>query len=74
MNPWLDGNPKAAIKTSDAKEANIACVTHDHVDHVGSVFEICKQTDASSVGTPELCSYAKENGVAEAVGFNIRPF
>ncbi|MCW3985068.1 MAG: hypothetical protein NWE91_01470 [Candidatus Bathyarchaeota archaeon] len=42
------------------------------MDHVGSTFEICKQTYASFVGTPELCSYEKENGVAEAVGFNIR--
>jgi len=42
------------------------------MDHVGSAFEICKKTDATFVGTPELCSYAKENGVAEARGFIIK--
>jgi len=71
VDPWLDGNPKAPIKTSDVKEADMICVTHDHTDHIGSAFGICKQTGASFVGTPELCSYAKENGVKEVVGFNI---
>jgi len=42
MDPWLDGNHKAVIKTSDVKEANIVCVIHDYMDHVGSAFEICE--------------------------------
>ncbi len=71
VDPWLDGNPKAPMKTSDVKKADVVCVTHDHMDHIGSAFEICKQTGAVFVGTPELGNYAKENGVKEVVGFNI---
>lgn len=71
VDPWLDGNPKAAIKTSDVEEVDVVCVTHDHVDHIGSAFEICEKTGATFVGTPELSSYAKESGVKEVVGFNI---
>ncbi len=71
VDPWLDGNPLAAMKASDVKEADIVCVTHDHRDHLGNAVEICKQSDAKFVGTPELCNYAKENGAKEIVGFNI---
>lgn len=71
VDPWLDGNPKAPIKVSQVKEAEIVCVTHDHKDHIGSAFEICRQTNATFVGTPELCNHAKENGVREITGFNI---
>ncbi|MFP3985808.1 MAG: metal-dependent hydrolase [Candidatus Bathyarchaeia archaeon] len=71
LDPWLDGNPKAPVKTSNIKDADIVCVTHDHADHMGSASEICRQTNAVFVGTPELCNYAKERGIKEAVGFNI---
>jgi len=71
VDPWLDGNPKATMKTSDVKEADIVCVTHDHTDHIGSAFEICKHTRAVFVATPELCNQANKNGVKEVVGLNI---
>lgn len=60
LDPSLDGNPKAPIRTSDVKEAYVVCVTHDHTDRIGSAFEICKRTGATFAGTPELCNYAKE--------------
>ncbi len=71
VDPWLDGNPKATVKTSDVKEADIVCVTHNHRDHIGSAFEICRQTRAVFVATPELCNQANKDGVKEVVGFNI---
>lgn len=69
--PWRDGNPKASMRTSDIKEADFVCVTHDHVGHVGSGLEICKHAEATFAGTPELYNYARENGVKEVVGFNV---
>jgi len=71
VDPWLDGNPQAPIKTSDVKKADFICITHDHTYHIGSAFEICRQTGATFVGTPELCNYAKANEVKEVVEFNI---
>lgn len=71
IDPWLDGNPKAPLKASDIKKADIVCVTHDHSDHLGDAFDICKRTGATLVGVHELSVYAQDNGVEETVGINI---
>jgi len=71
IDPWLDGNPKAPVRASDIKKADIVCVTHDHSDHLGDAFDICKRTGATFVGVHELSVYAEENGVEETVGPNI---
>jgi L-ascorbate metabolism protein UlaG (beta-lactamase superfamily) len=71
IDPWLTGNPLAAMEASDIKKADIVCVTHDHGDHLGDAIEICKQTGAKFVGIHELGVFAEENGVKEVVGINI---
>ena len=71
VDPWLDGNPKAACKPSEIVKADIVCVTHDHGDHLGDSIEICKRTGAVFLGTYELAALAQEKGVREAIGFNI---
>jgi len=71
IDPWLNGNPTAPIKASEIKKADVVYVTHDHGDHLGDAFEICKRTDATFAATFELGSYAEQNGVKNIVGFNI---
>ncbi|UCE16511.1 MAG: metal-dependent hydrolase [Candidatus Bathyarchaeota archaeon] len=71
IDPWLDGNPKAPVRASDIKKADIVCVTHDHSDHLGDAFDICKRTGATFVGVHELSVYAQEKGLEETVGINI---
>lgn len=71
IDPWLNGNPKAACTVADINAADIVCVTHDHNDHLGDSIEICKRTGATFVATYELASYAQKNGVKNVVGFNI---
>lgn len=71
VDPWLDGNPKAACKPSEITRTDIVCVTHDHGDHLGDSIEICKRTGAVFLGTYELASLALQKGVKEAIGFNI---
>ncbi|MCS7113823.1 MAG: metal-dependent hydrolase [Nitrososphaerota archaeon] len=71
IDPWLNGNPASPIKASDVGKAEIVYVTHDHFDHLGAAFEICKRTDAAFVATFELGNYAKENGVKRVFGLNI---
>ena len=71
VDPWLNGNPKAACKSSEIERADIVCVTHDHGDHMGDSVEICKRTGAVFLGTYELASQVQKNGVKEAMGFNI---
>ena len=71
VDPWLDGNPKAPIKSSGIKEADVVCVTHDHSDHLGDAVEICERTGATFVGIAELSGYARERGLKEAIGINV---
>jgi L-ascorbate metabolism protein UlaG (beta-lactamase superfamily) len=71
IDPWLTGNPLAAVTASDIKKADVVCVTHDHGDHLGDAIEICKRTGATFVGIYELGVFAEENGVKDVVGINI---
>lgn len=71
IDPWLDGNPSSAVKASEITQADIVFVTHDHHDHLGDAFNICKRTKAAFVAASELGDFAQENGVQNVVGLNI---
>jgi L-ascorbate metabolism protein UlaG (beta-lactamase superfamily) len=71
IDPWLDGNPTSPVKASEITKADIVYVTHDHGDHLGDTFNICKRTNATFVATVELGDYAEENGVKNVAGLNI---
>jgi len=71
IDPWLDGNPTSPIKASEITKADIVYVTHDHNDHLGDAFNICKRTGAAFVATVELGNFAQENSVENVVGLNI---
>ena len=71
IDPWLDDNPTAAMKASEIVKADIVYVTHDHHDHVGQAFDICKRTGANFVATLELGNLAEENGLKNVVGLNV---
>ncbi len=71
VDPWLDGNPTSPVKASDITKADIVYVTHDHGDHVGDAFGICKRTNATFVAAVELGDYAEKNGVKNVAGLNI---
>jgi len=42
IDPWLSGNPKAAIKVTDVKKVDIMCVTHDYGDHLAMQSKFAK--------------------------------
>jgi L-ascorbate metabolism protein UlaG (beta-lactamase superfamily) len=71
VDPFLTGNPKAAVKASDITRADVVCVTHDHSDHLGDAIEICKRTGATFVGIYELGTHAQAEGVIDVVAMNI---
>lgn len=71
IDPWLDGNPSSPVRASEISRADVVYVTHDHGDHLGQAFEICKRTGAAFVATYELGNYAIENGVRNVFGLNI---
>ncbi|RLI30317.1 MAG: metal-dependent hydrolase [Candidatus Hecatellales archaeon] len=71
VDPWLEGNPQAPLKPSDLSKVDLVCVTHDHGDHLGDAFEICKRTGASFLATYELGVQAEQQGVSNVLGINI---
>jgi len=65
IDPFLTGNPKAAISAEDAAATTIL-LTHGHADHVGDTVAIAKRTGAPVVAITELA------GELAAEGLDVR--
>ncbi len=70
VDPFLR-NPNSPIKPEAVTKADLVYVTHDHPDHLGDAFEICKRTGAVFVAVVELSSQASENGVKNTASLNV---
>jgi L-ascorbate metabolism protein UlaG (beta-lactamase superfamily) len=62
IDPFLTGNPKAAIAAQDVAATTIL-LTHGHPDHVGDVVDISKRTGAPVVAITELAAELSEDGI-----------
>ena len=60
IDPFLTGNPKAAIQVDQIDKADLVIVTHGHGDHLGDAFEICKKTGATLASINEIAVTASE--------------
>jgi len=69
VDPFLSGNPKASLRVQDIDRADIVAVSHDHGDHLGDSFAICRQTGATLVALHEIALAAQERKLkAEGMG------
>jgi L-ascorbate metabolism protein UlaG (beta-lactamase superfamily) len=71
VDPWLDGNPASSTRASEITQADIVYVTHDHSDHLGDAFDICKRTNATFVAAVELAEHGRKEGIKNVAGLNI---
>jgi len=62
IDPFLTGNPKAAIAAADVSPTTIL-LTHGHADHFGDTVEIAKRTGAPVVAIVEIANELAEEGV-----------
>jgi L-ascorbate metabolism protein UlaG (beta-lactamase superfamily) len=62
IDPFLTGNPKAAISADDVPATTIL-LTHGHVDHIGDTVSIAKRTGAPVVAIVEIANELGEEGV-----------
>src|SRR5437660_1376204 len=69
IDPFLSGNPKAAISADDVAATRIL-LTHGHVDHIGDTVAIAKRTGAPVVAIVEIANELGEEGV-EALDPNL---
>jgi L-ascorbate metabolism protein UlaG (beta-lactamase superfamily) len=69
IDPFLSGNPKAAIAADDLEPSAIL-LTHGHADHFGDTVSIAKRTGAPVVAIVEIANELHEDGV-EAMDPNL---
>jgi L-ascorbate metabolism protein UlaG (beta-lactamase superfamily) len=59
IDPFLTGNPKAAI-TADEAPADLILISHGHGDHVGDAVAIAKRTGAAVATNYEIGEWLKQ--------------
>jgi L-ascorbate metabolism protein UlaG (beta-lactamase superfamily) len=62
IDPFLSGNPKAAISADDVAATTIL-LTHGHGDHFGDTVDVAKRTGAPVVAIVEIANELGEEGV-----------
>ena len=62
IDPFLSGNPKAAISAEDVA-ATTVLLTHGHGDHIGDTVAIAKRTGAPAVAIVEIANELGEEGI-----------
>jgi len=70
IDPFLTGNPVSSLSLDDVTRADVVVITHDHGDHLGDGYAICKKTGATLVSIFEIAEDADKQGV-KAEGMNI---
>jgi L-ascorbate metabolism protein UlaG (beta-lactamase superfamily) len=70
VDPWLTGNPKAAVKAEELP-ADAILLTHGHGDHYGDTIAIAKRTGATVVAITELAGEIDGDGVENVLDPNI---
>ncbi|MBE8954474.1 MAG: metal-dependent hydrolase [Quinella sp. 2Q5] len=68
VDPFLTGNPQAAIDESNV-EADYILITHAHSDHVGDAPNIAIRTGAKVIAIPEVTDFGGEQ--VKVIGMNI---
>jgi L-ascorbate metabolism protein UlaG (beta-lactamase superfamily) len=62
IDPFLTGNPKAAVEPGDLNPTTLL-LTHGHADHIGDTVDIAKASGAPVVAIVELAGEIGEEGV-----------
>jgi L-ascorbate metabolism protein UlaG (beta-lactamase superfamily) len=62
IDPFITGNPKAAVSADDLEPTAIA-LTHGHADHIGDTVAIAKRSGAPVVAIVELAGEIGQEGV-----------
>jgi L-ascorbate metabolism protein UlaG (beta-lactamase superfamily) len=63
-DPFLTGNPKAAVAADDVSP-DVILLTHGHADHLGDTVDIAKRAGATVVAIVELANEIAEAGVED---------
>ena len=67
IDPFLTGNPKAAISADEA-QADFILVSHGHGDHLGDTIAIAQRTGATVICNYEMSEWLQKQGVKKTHG------
>ena len=70
IDPFITGNPKAAVEASELEPTHIF-LTHGHPDHYGDIVDIGKRTGAQVVAIVEVANELGEQGLENVADPNI---
>ncbi len=70
VDPFLTGNPKAAVSAAEVEATHIL-LTHGHGDHYGDTVPIAKRTGATVVAITEVAGELSEQGVEDVRDPNL---
>jgi L-ascorbate metabolism protein UlaG (beta-lactamase superfamily) len=70
IDPFLTGNPKAAV-TADELEPTHILLSHGHADHLGDTVDLAKRTGATVVAITELADEITGEGVENVLDPNL---
>src|SRR5215204_4643379 len=62
VDPFLTGNPKAAV-SADELNPDVILLTHGHADHLGDTVALAKRSGAQVVAIVELAGEIEGEGV-----------
>src|SRR6185503_15798067 len=62
VDPFLTGNPKAAVEAADLRPTHIF-LTHGHGDHYGDIVDIAKRAGSQVVAIVEIANELGDAGV-----------
>jgi L-ascorbate metabolism protein UlaG (beta-lactamase superfamily) len=71
LDPWLDENPSADIRTDQVKHLDFVLCSHGHSDHFADAIPLCRETGATLLGAFELVAFAQSKGVRNAHALHI---
>src|SRR5262245_21307631 len=67
IDPFLTGNPAAAIKADEAA-ADFILISHGHGDHVGDSVAIARRTGATVIANYEISEWLQKQGLKKVHG------
>jgi L-ascorbate metabolism protein UlaG (beta-lactamase superfamily) len=70
IDPFLSGNPKAAVQASELEPSAIL-LTHGHADHLGDTVDIAKRAGCPVVAIVELANEIGSDGVEQVFDPNL---
>jgi L-ascorbate metabolism protein UlaG (beta-lactamase superfamily) len=70
IDPFLTGNPKAAVAAGDLNP-DVILLTHGHADHLGDTVDLAKRSGATVLAIVELAAEIEGAGVENVVNPNL---